>query len=315
MNNYYETAPIEEIRLYIEEMGLWGFNTIWTWLDANWYAEGFRNDANSRGSRMSQRIREINAAAHRLGLTTGLIGIANEGFKRQPSAVLRADMSDKRGGFYPESQICPSRPGGTEMILRNRREILKAVGPIDAFIAWPYDQGGCGCELCRPWPKTFMRLSESIATTVRELNPSAEMLVSTWYFKPEEMAYAERPMRAHATWLNGIVCSIDQMSSVSIPAEYKKVSFPEISMYGSLFTGYGASGANPMPKRFDMMTRMTATTGFGAALYSEGIFEDFNKFFWIRRLVNTGLSASEIEREYCRYYFNEENVERGPKQH
>lgn len=302
-NNYYERAPIEEVELYIEDMAFWGFNNIWTWFDMNWYPESFDRDPESRGSQMVDRIRRINKKATGLGITTGLIGIANEGFSHQPPRGLLADIGDRRGGFYPHSSICASKPGGLELILKNRREVMQRIGPIDIFIVWPFDQGGCGCPQCHPWATKFLSIAPDIARELRRVSPKAKFYLSTWLFKDDEMNQVQALAQSGPAWLDGILCEASRAATFDPPQRYARLVFPEISMSGSLFTGYGASGANPMPHKFVDEARVAAKFGFGAALYSEGIFEDINKVIWASVLWNPMRKAPEVIDEYVAFYF------------
>lgn len=308
-NNYYERAPVDEIEAYVEDLAFWGFNSIWTWFDMNWYPEDFDRDPDSRGMNLLERVRRINRKAKSLGLETGLTTIANEGFRRQPPPELLADMSEKRGGYYPESTICPSKPGGMELILKNRRKVLELVGPIDIFMTWPFDQGSCGCPDCRPWYQTFLKMAPTLAAEARRYNPDVRVIVSTWYFKPEEMEAVQALMEQGADWFDGVLTETSAAGVFDPPAGYARLVFPEISMYGSLFTGYGSSGANPMPHRYVPQARDAAAHGYGAVLYSEGFYEDINKIAWALTLWNPERNPEDIVREYARFYFGSESAD------
>jgi hypothetical protein len=128
-NNFYECAPLEKVRHYIEELALWGFNLLTFWLDMNWFPYGFWQDPASRGMKMVARLRTISETARACGMQVGAVGVANEGFHFQPPPELRTDIAARRGAFYMDSQICPSQPGGQEMILDNRHQVLELLGP------------------------------------------------------------------------------------------------------------------------------------------------------------------------------------------
>lgn len=311
MNNYYECAPAGEIDDYIEDIAFWGFNHVFTWFDMNWYPEDFWRDPNSRGMHLMSRIRQINQKARSLGLEVGLVAVANEGFNKQPPKQLRADASEKRGGYYPDSTICPSKPGGMEMILKNRRRILELVGPLDVYVTWPFDQGSCGCADCRPWVKTYMKINHDIAQEVRHYNPKAKFIVSTWCFKDAEMGPIQTTMSEGKQWFDGVLTETRWPGKFNPPPNYSRLVFPEISMYGSLLAGYGASGANPMPRKFLAEARSDSQYGYGAILYSEGIFEDLNKVIWACSLWNPKRSAEDIVEEYSRFYFGHANAKDG----
>jgi hypothetical protein len=309
-NNFYECAPLEDVLAYVEDLAFWGFNGIWTWFDMGWYPENFADDPTGKGALLLARIRSINEKARALGLSVGLIAIANEGFKSQPPPALLADPSDKRGGYYPESTICPSKPGGMEMILENKRRIFDGVGPIDTYVTWPYDQGSCGCAECRPWSRTFLKISERIDEEMKRRNPSATSLVSSWFFNDEDMKELLGTMTA-SPWIDGVVTDTTWPGRFEPPQGRSRLVFPEISMEGSLFVGYGASGSNPMPAKHLEQARLAAAHGYGAALYSEGIFEDVNKFVWACGLWDPRRTVEDVLGEYARSYFGADNAAAG----
>jgi hypothetical protein len=311
-NNWYEAAPLTEIERYVEDLALWGVNTLFTWFDMNWFPADFWKRPDSRGTLMIERIRRINETARRLGMTVGLTGCANEGFSNQPPPELRADASAQRGGFYPYSQICPSKPGGLEMILENRRKVLELVGPVDAYWYWPYDQGGCGCKDCADehgWGATFLRIGPDVARVVREFNPDVRFIVSTWLMNDYEMeltcAQASRPDR----WFDGLLVETRRAGQLEAPTGMPISVFPDISMFDCFFVSYGCNGANPAPRRFAEEARRVARSGCGAVVYSEGVYEDVNKVIWAALMWDPDRTPESATGEYSRFYFGSRNAE------
>lgn len=304
--NYYERAPLPELLRYVEDLALAGFNMLAAWLDAAWYPEGFWRDPESRGARMSTRIRRLIEHARRCGMRAGVVGCANEAFRRQPPVELLADAGGRRGGFYPESTICPSRPGGLDMILENRRIIADLTGPVDFFVYWPYDQGGCGCELCKRnggWAERFLEIGPRVCGAVKHVNPDAEIMVSTWMFDGQERARVYEAARAGPGWFDSVIGDArfaEEMASAGVARRYV---FPEISMFGCMFTSYGCNGANPAPARFTEQARRVAAAGCGFLLYSEGIYEDANKAVWAAAGARPGLEAQRIIEDYAALNF------------
>jgi hypothetical protein len=311
-NNYYESAPLARLDRYIEEMALWGLDLLMFWFDSNWFPFGFWKDPESRGSRMAARIRHIGEKARSCGMKVGTAGIANEGFANQPPPELRADIRARHGGFYPYSQICPSKPEGLHMILENRRKIVEQVGPLDFYIHWPYDQGGCGCDRCAHepgrWGRKFLELGPAIAAIVKEANPAATIFVSTWFMdgKERDMVYALCDRKAD--WFQGLITQSEHAAERPVDPRYTRLVFPEISMFGCYFTSYGCNGANPAPARFETQAREIARAGCGTLLYSEGLYEDLNKAVYAGLLWDPERTAGAIVDEYARYYFGRRNV-------
>ncbi|MHC4067031.1 MAG: hypothetical protein ACYSUI_21350 [Planctomycetota bacterium] len=313
-NNWYEAAPLEEVQEYIEDLALWGVNALWTWFDMNWYPPGFWRDPESRGMRMVERVKAIHRAAGSLGLEVGLIGVANEGFRGQPAPELRADMSARRGGFYPYSQICPSQPGGLELILENRRRVLALIGPVDAFCCWPYDQGGCGCKDCADadgWGKTFLGIGPEIARTVRSVNPDIRFFLSTWYMSDGELELVRRQAERQGRWFDGLLLETRRVGQFEPGKELSLLVFPEISMFDCFFVSYGCNGANPAPRRFSEEATQIASLGYGTALYSEGLYEDLNKVIWTAKMWEPNRAPEDIVAEYSRHYFGRRNGKAG----
>ena len=60
---------------------------------------------------------------------------------------------------------------------------------------------------------------------------------------------------------------------------------------------------NARPRHFTRVAREIFHYAVGDMHYSEGMHDDFNKWLWYRLLWNPHLSAEEITREYCRYWF------------
>jgi hypothetical protein len=310
-NNFYECAPLEQVRHYIEEMALWGFNLLTFWLDMNWFPHGFWQDPGSRGMQMVERLRVISKTARACGMQVGAVGVANEGFHFQPPPELRTNIAARRGAFYMDSQICPSQPGGLELILDNRRQVLELLGPLDLYVHWPYDSGGCGCALCSDaehrWGKTFLRIGPAIASLVAEYHPQARFIISTWYCDEIERRMVYDLCDQHADWFDGIMLETKHATEPPIPTQYARLVFPEISMFDCFFISYGCNGANPAPQRFVQQARQMAAAGCGTTLYSEGMYEDINKVVWASVLWEPQRSAQAIVEEYSGYYFGVAN--------
>ncbi|MBE6600866.1 MAG: hypothetical protein E7640_06725, partial [Ruminococcaceae bacterium] len=151
--NFYHTAPLEKIYEVIEDLALRGCNSLLVWFDMH----HFTSMRDEGAQKLVSRLRAILGYANRLGMGGSLTMLSNEGFSTSP-ADLRAEWQVQNGYFAePDShyhvEICPSKPGGIEEILRARREMLEHFTDlkIDYVVYWPYDQGGCTCRDCAPW--------------------------------------------------------------------------------------------------------------------------------------------------------------------
>lgn len=69
---------------------------------------------------------------------------------------------------------------------------------------------------------------------------------------------------------------------------------------------YSRRSWNARPRNFHKVGREILHYALGDMHYSEGMHDDFNKWFWYRLLWNPHQDAESITREYCRYWFGSE---------
>ena len=87
-HNFYHDAPAKEVERYVEDLALWGYNTLVVWYDMH----HFDGHDDPKAVAFRAHLHAILGAARRIGLDVGLIVIANEAYNNSPSA-LRADPS------------------------------------------------------------------------------------------------------------------------------------------------------------------------------------------------------------------------------
>jgi len=292
-HNFYHDAPIDQVREYLEELSLWGYNALNIWFDMHHY-QGI-DDPEARV--MIERLKLLLGTAKQTGFNIGFAILANESFADSP-IELRADQTfpgtrHVRGGYGLE--LCPSKPAGRELILKNIQWEFAVFSDlkIDFLWIWPYDQGGCGCEKCRPWGgNAFLRIAEEEAALARKFWPEVKIYLSTWLFdcvKPEgEWEGLHALLEKNPDWVGGVIA--DSHTDFphyplehDLPENYPLLNFPEISMWG--MNPWGTFGANPAPLRFERLWNQAKDKLQGGFPYSEGIFEDINKvvvsrFYW-----------------------------------
>jgi len=302
-HNYYHDAPIEEIVRYVEQLALWGCNALSVWFDMHHYT----GIADPAAQAMIERLHAVLQAANSVGMGSGLTALANEAYRNSPEA-LRAVPS--RWHYHVE--LCPNKPGATELLLRWRREVLEAFGDLGIEYAWiwPYDQGGCMCEACAPWGANgYLQIAKPFAEAVRQVHPRAKTVLSTWCFDYEVpgeyeglwRAFAQRPEWADYLMVDAHGDFPQFVIEHGAPAGLPILNFTEISMHA--MTPWGGFGANPMPRtiqrRWDMSQHLLA----GGFPYSEGIYEDINKAILFQLYWDPRKPALETVREYAAYEF------------
>lgn len=310
-HNFYHEAPLEKIKEYIEELALWGYNTVIVWFDMH----HFNGINDTEAKKMIVRLREILITAKNIGLRVGLGTLANESYANSPKE-LRADQTfpgtkHLRGGFGVE--LCPSKPGAKELMLKWFEEEFESFSDIgiDYVWAWPYDQGGCCCEKCSPWGANgFLIMAKEISNLARKYFPNSKFILSTWLFDNNEWEGLKKAFLKRPSWVNYILA--DSHSDFpeyplknGVPGNLPLLNFPEISMWG--MAPWGGFGANPFPKRLQKLWEQVKDIISGGFAYSEGIFEDINKiivsqFYWNDK------NSLETIKEYVKFYFSLEAV-------
>lgn len=305
--NWYCHAEMDELREYVEDLALAGYNELVTWFDLHHYRDF------GDGAAVWQRLAELDRLARGVGMGVGRVAIANESFQGQAPAGLGA--TGRLAGTGYETDLCPSQPAGREIILANRRAFLERIRDttqLDWLCLWPYDQGGCNCETCTPWPTTYMELCRELAQLGREVLPDTETLVSAWWIgthvEGEDDAFFSYLARGE-TWFDTIVAGTVELrrwlaDGRKVPPPYDVLLFPEISMFDSL--PWGSRGANPAPRRFTAEMQELGEHIGGAMPYSEGRYEDLNKFLWARMQWDPALERAAVLEDYCRLAFGDE---------
>ena len=314
-NNFYEAAPIEEVMRYIQDLGLWGNNTILI----NYPSWQF-NDPQDESARIwVERFRTVLAGATQCGLQIGLVQSANQGYKNTPDALRGTPVPGKRRGNFGVN-LCPSKSPARKTLLRIHGDLFNQFTDIglDYFVLWPYDEGGCACSRCWPWgARGYLEISKDLATLVHKKFPNCKTILSTWGFENEnddnpdgEWIGLEKSMRQDNSWVDYIMADgrnnyfpkylLEQV----VPGNLPLLNFPEISMFG--MKPWGGYGANPAPGHFQMLWDRIRHKAAGGASYSEGIYEDINKsiisgFYW-----NPEQKAEDSVREYLSFEFSPE---------
>lgn len=318
--NWYCQAELEAVREYLGELALWGVNELLVWFDISHYR------SLEEGLPMLSRLAHFEAFARDVGMRVGRIAIANEGFKGQVGAgrsMLSKNSFDETdyhplrardrefGGF--DTDICPSQPDGREMILSNKELLFSQMPPIDSLWLWPYDQGGCNCSKCTPWPATFMGLNREIASIGARHLPGMTVNISAWWFDGHQTGeddaffeFLEEESERETSWFKYILAGAVEAKRWKqkgrvIPKRHPLVLFPEISMFDCV--PWGGKGGNPAPRRFAAEYAELSDSIIGAFPYSEGIYEDMNKVIWSQLMWYGDEEIEQIVQEYCRYYF------------
>ncbi len=309
-NNFYHAAPEEEVVRYIEELALWGYNHLQVWFDMH----HFTGPDDPAAIKMRKRLATFLRAGKRVGMKAGLTMLANEGYSTTPKH-LRAHKVEFTDFFGVE--ICPSTPGGTELIMRQVEENIDAFSAlgvkVDHIQLWPYDQGGCTCENCTPWGGNgYLKITRKLSDLIKNRLPDVALTLSTWLFDFKEQDKGEwralgNAFSNEAPWVNYIMADShttfpSYLSKNPVPGGLGLLNFPEISMWGNF--PWGGYGANPQPERFQKLWDDVADRVDGGYPYSEGIYEDANKVMYSQFYWDRNRRAKDALKEYVSFEFS-----------
>ena len=314
-NNFYEAAPIEEIKKYLDELALWGVN----YLVITFPQFQFTGFTDIAAQQSISRLKQIMWAAKANGMKVGIIQVPNGGFKSTIKEFLNVPVPDelhRRGHFG--INLNPSNSGAHELLMKNwmqELKIFKDVG-LDAIIFWPYDEGGCGCSQCWPWgARGFPKLCQDFSHMARDEFPMIKIVLSTWMFDTPpagEWEGLSKFLKKEKGWANYIMADSHENFpryplDIGVPGNLPLLNFPEISMWGQ--TPWGGYGANPFPNRLQRLWDETENKVSGGFPYSEGIYDDINEVICSQLYWDGNRSTEDIVREYIAYEFSPEVVD------
>ena len=297
--NFYHVAPMEEIKTYLEDLALWGFNTLAFWYDLHHFHSFDDPDAVA----FRERLTGFANIARSLGMKLFYLIVSNEAYADSPAELRAIKEGGARGGWY-DSQICPSKPGGMdylkEQFEQNCRGFIASLKP-DYVTIWPYDQGGCGCELCKPWGgNAYLKIYEAFRPIGEKYFPQAKWIVSFWFCNDEEWRLGLEKRKNNPDYCEYIMEEIPVFKERP-PKGTPLLGFPEISMNQSPWGGFGIA---PQPNRYQKQWDDRKAELSGGYPYSEGIFEDLHKAMFAQ-FYSYDRPALETIRIYAAYHFGE----------
>lgn len=90
-------------------------------------------------------------------------------------------------GYYGPNSICWAQPEARELARNMAQFEMEFYGPVDGYIVWFYDPGGCFCSVCKPnQSKNLFEQLEMIHDLSKTISPGAEfqaVLWPTWCFQ------------------------------------------------------------------------------------------------------------------------------------
>ena len=307
--NWYQQAPAEELERYLEDLLLWGFNAA----VAVSPVANLTSLDDELADKLFYSIRRVLGTAKRFGMEIGMIIVPNQGLKSAPHEF-DADISfDLTMRGNAGRNLCPKAPGAAEYLqdvwtksIRNLQGLQ-----LDYILSWPYDEGGCGCERCRPWGAVgYGDVLVDFYNTLKPLCPHAKFIGPTWAF---DATKDEGEYEGFYKRLDGDLSFLDYIMvdahkdfpQYPLTHAPKKpiVNFPEISMWG--LAPWGGFGAMPLLQRFQRIWDSSKQVLGGGMPYSEGIYEDISKVQFAGYYWEPERPFADILAEYTNYEFSD----------
>ena len=303
-HNWYHLAEEQEMSRYIEDLALQGFNAFCT-LDLP-VINLTNNPESGDWKELEKGFRVFCRCVNRLGLQIDSLGVTNQGWRDTPHGLYAVPNVDPRQGNNGVN-VCPARPEGEKYLEDILRTVNKTFADCNIGVTcfWPYDEGGCSCEKCRPWGGNgFLKLADSFSKIIRtEFDPDRAFIISTWCFSDNEFEMLWKWLEDHPEFEYVLADSHNDFPRYPLehplPEGHKLITFPEISMWNRF--PWGGYGATPLPQHFTALWRQVKGHVYGCKLYSEGLFEDINKIIVERFYWDNDAKAEETMREYARY--------------
>ena len=178
-NNFFVEAPPAITAAYVEDLALWGLNTVIVTVPI----QQFTGVSDPAFSALITLLRTLFASAADVGLSVGLIHVVNQGFSTRPVSVSYTPFPDPQGVRGHLGFLTCAGVSGHDYLTTLSAEMLGAFDALDTIIFWPYDEGGCGCGADWPWgAKGFPRISAAVLVDARSRFPALQAVLSTWMF-------------------------------------------------------------------------------------------------------------------------------------
>lgn len=301
--NPFVDAPSEQIREYVEDMALWGSDSLWN-VCCYLINDPFAPTADEPSRQKWARIRDLFIYAHDLGMEIGYVDCPNSVYNDQLWLRKLGGKFDGRG--RNEEDVCPSVPEARKIILQNRDNLYRAASEagieLKYLLHFAYDNGGCGCDKCKPWIRTYIALSRELHQIARKYHPRVKVFFTTWYCSDaEKQVIIDYLVNEKPNWVAGVM---DRPGLVGLPDQYLSSGWQTIFGCGS-WECYGRMGADPMPVFLQRKIGEYHAQGIRAFFtYSEGIEDDINTAVCAqvcRHPTSTDIPA--VVAEYCHAAF------------
>ena len=232
--------------------------------------------------------RAIIDAGLEVGIYLGLNDIFPKAWEEHPEWQATA------GNYYLEqAEVCPSVPEAREEMFRLRERLFAGLPRIDYIMTQITDYGGCGCDMCAPYPKTYLRVLEEQSALAKRYHPEVRIVASGLSSSPVDNDML-RELLPKMSWVDSVW---------ELPRGCKpviKAAIPETTMAG----GWGKFGPCPVLSELKRVYESDSARISGVAQYCEGPHDDVNRFALLQFAQDPRRSVDDVARAYAEDWLN-----------
>jgi len=309
--NAYEVFYENEMRDALDPLKEWGCQWYSEWNDMECCSDPVANSLKGYGTVLWEKRRMHFRLAHEKGLKTAMIITPNWTYYDQCRTEWKAAIGERMIG---KQLICPSIPEARQTILNNYdhlfSDLVQDGTTLDAVSFFAYDWGGCGCEKCKPWIKTFIGLARDVYEVGKKYFPELKCNMVGWWWTPEEHEIVADWVDENApgmidTFFLHIPYGSTGPADVRLPKGAKRGAFVHIG-YGrnDQPDDYGQFG--PVAAGNRIQTTLNNLRAAGAdriECYSEGVYDDLNKAIVCGLASGKYDSIQKIAADYAAQWF------------
>lgn len=227
--------------------------------------------------------RAIADAELEVGIYQGLNDLFPETWSEHPEwHAVRGDYS------LEQCCVCPSVPEARKEMLRVRERMYAGLARLDYIVTQITDYGGCGCDMCAPYPKTYLRVLEEQSAVAKRYHPEVKIVASAMSASVDGMDMM-RELLPSASWADYVY------EFPRGPKPVVKSLLPETTMVG----GWGKFGPCPLLADIQHGYQYDLAHIAGVAQYCEGIHDDVNRFAVMQFAQDPQRSVEDVARAYA----------------
>jgi hypothetical protein len=174
----FDYADHVQLELFVDELVDARFSRIAFW---QWYAiylyPGNHDARRAENEKIHQGMRHLLDYARRRGL--GIVHMLTP-MHANPD-LLPDDPRFTATGYYGRTSICWNQPEGRALARDMARHEMEYYGPVDGYVVWFYDPGGCFCDACRAnQGQNLVEQFMLVKDLARTISPDAAFQACLW---------------------------------------------------------------------------------------------------------------------------------------